>query len=62
MPESGNARLGILNAEAFIRRFWQHVLPKGFVKVRSYGFFVLAGRCGASPGLLLMVLFALLVE
>jgi hypothetical protein len=23
----------------FIRRFLQHVLPKGFVKVRYYGFF-----------------------
>ncbi|NIS83592.1 MAG: IS91 family transposase [Anaerolineales bacterium] len=28
-----------LNAEEFIRRFLQHVLPKGFVKVRYYGFF-----------------------
>ncbi|MGA2866599.1 MAG: transposase [Verrucomicrobiota bacterium] len=26
-----------LSAEEFIRRFLQHVLPKGFVKVRSYG-------------------------
>lgn len=26
-----------LPAEEFIRRFLQHVLPKGFVKVRSYG-------------------------
>jgi hypothetical protein len=32
-----------LSAEEFIRRFLQHVLPKGFVKVRYYGFF--------SPGL-----------
>ncbi|MCJ7622167.1 MAG: transposase [Anaerolineaceae bacterium] len=29
--------------EEFIRRFLQHALPKGFVKVRYYGFF--------SPGL-----------
>ena len=28
-----------LAAEEFIRRFLQHVLPKGFVKVRYYGFF-----------------------
>ena len=28
-----------LSAEEFIRRFLQHVLPKGFVKVRYYGFF-----------------------
>ena len=27
-----------LPAEEFIRRFLQHVLPKGFVKVRYYGF------------------------
>jgi len=26
-----------LPAEEFIRRFLQHVLPKGFVQVRSYG-------------------------
>lgn len=25
-------------AEKFIRRFLQHVLPKGFIKVRYYGF------------------------
>lgn len=28
-----------LPAEEFIRRFLQHVLPKGFQKVRYYGFF-----------------------
>jgi hypothetical protein len=28
-----------LPAEEFIRRFLQHVLPKGFVKVRYYGLF-----------------------
>jgi hypothetical protein len=32
-----------LGAEDFIHRFLQHVLPKGFVKVRYYGLF--------SPGL-----------
>ncbi|MFQ5401794.1 MAG: IS91 family transposase [Anaerolineae bacterium] len=36
-------RLCTLPAMEFIRRFLQHVLPKGFVKVRYYGFF--------SPGL-----------
>lgn len=43
--ESGTnqTRICTLTAEAFIRRFLQHVLPKGFVKVRYYGFF--------SPGL-----------
>jgi hypothetical protein len=28
-----------LTAEEFLRRFLQHVLPKGFVKVRYYGLF-----------------------
>jgi hypothetical protein len=32
-------RLCTLFATEFIRRFLQHVLPKGFVKVRYYGFF-----------------------
>jgi hypothetical protein len=36
---SGETRFSILRAEEFIRRFLQHVLPKGFVKVRYYGFF-----------------------
>jgi len=28
-----------MDAERFIHRFLQHVLPKGYVKVRYYGFF-----------------------
>jgi Putative transposase/Transposase zinc-binding domain len=32
-----------LGAPEFIRRFFQHVLPKGFVKVRSYGLW--SGAC-----------------
>ncbi len=32
-----------LSADEFLRRFVQHVLPKGFVKVRHYG--LLANRC-----------------
>lgn len=36
---SGETRTSTLRAEEFIRRFLQHVLPKGFVKVRYYGFF-----------------------
>ena len=40
---TGQVRICTLCAEEFIRRFLQHVLPKGFVKVRYYGFF--------SPGL-----------
>jgi hypothetical protein len=33
-----------LPAEEFIRRFRQHVLPKGFMKVRDYGFLSPHGR------------------
>jgi hypothetical protein len=36
---SGENRTCTLQAEEFIRRFLQHVLPKGFVKVRYFGFF-----------------------
>lgn len=35
----GGLRFRTLGAEEFIRRFLQHVLPKGFVKVRYYGIF-----------------------
>jgi Putative transposase/Transposase zinc-binding domain len=35
---TGQAKLCTLDVEEFIRRFLQHVLPKGFVKVRYYGF------------------------
>jgi hypothetical protein len=37
-------RTTTLPAFAFIRRFLQHVLPKGFVKVRYYGLFRLGNR------------------
>jgi hypothetical protein len=37
--KGGKTRFSILRAEEFIRRFLQHVLPKGFVKVRYCGFF-----------------------
>jgi hypothetical protein len=36
--DTGKLRTSTLPAEEFIRRFLQHVLPKGFVKVRYYGF------------------------
>ncbi len=35
-----------LSADEFLRRFVQHVLPKGFMKVRHYG--LLANRCRAA--------------
>jgi hypothetical protein len=37
--DTGQFRLCTLSAEEFIHRFLQHVLPKGFVKVRYYGIF-----------------------
>ena len=37
--DSGQLRQSTLTVEAFLHRFLQHVLPKGFVKVRYFGFF-----------------------
>lgn len=37
--DTGQERRCTLGAEDFIHRFLQHVLPKGFVKVRYYGLF-----------------------
>ncbi|ETR66523.1 MAG: transposase [Candidatus Magnetoglobus multicellularis str. Araruama] len=37
-PRSNRVRHLTLTAHEFIRRFLQHVLPKGFMKVRYYGF------------------------
>jgi len=39
----GKQRKMTLAAEEFIRRFLMHVLPKGFVRIRSYGW--MANRC-----------------
>jgi hypothetical protein len=41
---SGQTRTTTLPAEAFIRRFLQHVLPKHFVKVRYYGYYAPGNR------------------
>jgi hypothetical protein len=41
---TGQSRICTVAAEEFIRRFLQHVLPKGFVKVRYYGFFSSGSR------------------
>lgn len=43
--KTGQTRFCTLPAEQFIQRFLQHVLPKGFVKVRYYGLF--GRRCAA---------------
>jgi Putative transposase/Transposase zinc-binding domain len=37
-------RFSTISAEEFIRRFLEHVLPKGFVKVRYYGLLSAANR------------------
>ena len=37
--QTGQTQPCTLSAEAFLHRFLQHVLPKGFVKVRYYGLF-----------------------
>lgn len=39
LSDTGQVRICTLTAEEFLRRFLQHVLPKGFVKVRYYGLF-----------------------
>jgi hypothetical protein len=36
--DTGQTRYCTVTAEEFIRRFLQHVLPKGFIKVRYYGY------------------------
>lgn len=42
--DTGKTKHCQLTAEEFLRRFLQHVLPKGFVKVRYYGLFSPAYR------------------
>jgi predicted RNA-binding Zn-ribbon protein involved in translation (DUF1610 family) len=37
--DTGQLKFCTLSAEQFLQRFLQHVLPKGFVKVRYFGFF-----------------------
>jgi hypothetical protein len=42
--KGGKERLLTLSALEFLRRFLQHVLPRGFVKVRHYGLLANGGR------------------
>ena len=44
VSDTGQIRTCTLTAKEFLRRFLQHVLPKGFVKVRYYGLFSPAKR------------------
>ena len=41
-----------LKADEFIRRILQHVLPKGFMRIRSYGFLANCCRKKKRPKLL----------
>jgi hypothetical protein len=52
--DTGQLKFCTLSAEEFIHRFLQHVLPRGFVKVRYFGFF------GSSQRLILSALRLLL--
>jgi hypothetical protein len=36
--DGAKKKLMILSGQEFLRRFEQHILPKGFVKIRSYGY------------------------
>jgi hypothetical protein len=36
--DADKKKLMTLSGQAFVRRFEQHILPKGFVKIRSYGY------------------------
>ena len=38
-----------VSAEEFIRRFLLHVLPRGFVRIRSFGFLANAHRAALLP-------------
>jgi hypothetical protein len=42
--DTGQLKTCTLSVEHFIQRFLQHVLPRGFVKVRYYGFFAATRR------------------
>jgi len=42
--DTGRTKYCTVTAEEFLRRFLQHVLPKGFVKVRYYGLFSPSNR------------------
>ena len=44
-----HGRLMTLSAEEFLRRFCLHVLPKGFVRIRFYGFLAPRSRPNALP-------------
>ena len=48
--EGGQARVMTLSAGEFIRRFLLHVLPRGFHRIRHYGFLTGSNRMDAPAG------------
>jgi hypothetical protein len=46
--DTGQLKLCTLSVEHFIQRFLQHILPKGFVKIRYFGFFASNQRSALS--------------
>ena len=42
--DGNTTKLMTLKGEEFVRRFEQHILPKGFTKIRSYGYLSNRGR------------------
>jgi Putative transposase len=47
-PDRARHRTMTLTADEFIRRFLLHVLPGGFMRIRSYGWLANCHRCSAS--------------
>jgi hypothetical protein len=43
-PHGNQQRIMTLTASEFLRRFCQHVLPRGFVRIRHFGYLASAHR------------------
>lgn len=50
--DAGQQKQMTLAAEEFLRRFAQHILPRGLVRIRSYGYLANRGRQGRIEGVL----------
>jgi rubredoxin len=46
---SGKRRLMTLTAEEFLRRFLMHTLPRGFIRIRFFGFLANRRRAASIP-------------
>ena len=47
--DGGKQKTATLEADEFIRRFLQHVLPSGFMRIRYYGFLANRHRADRPP-------------